>query len=132
MTWATRALDALDDERRQITIRVVDNDEIRALNREFRNKDNPTNVLSFPFEPIPGVEEDVLGDIVISAPVVLAEASEQDKSPEAHWAHMLIHGILHLGGYDHMTEIEAITMETREVQLLSALGFPNPYNNENC
>jgi probable rRNA maturation factor len=114
-----------------VVVRIVDEAESRGLNREYRGKDRPTNVLSFPFEPPPGVPEgaldDHLGDLVICAPVVLGEAAVQGKTPEAHWAHMVIHGVLHLLGRDHQNDAEAAEMEGREREILRRLGYPDPY-----
>jgi probable rRNA maturation factor len=114
-----------------LTVRIVDAAESRELNRSYRGKDRPTNVLSFPFEAPPGVPAEqtggLLGDLVICAPVVAAEADAQHKSRAAHWAHMVIHGLLHLLGYDHENEQQAQVMEARECQLLAGLGFPDPY-----
>jgi probable rRNA maturation factor len=110
-----------------ISIRVVDEEESRTLNREYRSKDKPTNVLSFPAELPAEVEPRLLGDIVICAPVVAAEAAAQGKTARAHWAHLVVHGTLHLLGYDHERSPEARRMETRETRILAGLGFPNPY-----
>ena len=106
----------------EITLRIVDAAESQALNRDFRGKDKPTNVLSFPMG-----EPDYLGDIVICAPVVAAEAVEQGKTARAHWAHMVVHGVLHLLGHDHIKDDEAEKMEALERKLLARLGFPDPY-----
>lgn len=114
-------------EEAQLTVRIVDEAEITELNRDYRGKDKPTNVLSFPFEAPPGVELPLLGDIVVCAEVVESEAQQQDKPLEAHWAHMVVHGTLHLLGYDHMTEDEAAEMEGLEIELLAGLGYANPY-----
>lgn len=114
-------------EEAQLTVRITDAAEITELNRDYRGKDKPTNVLSFPFEAPPGVELPLLGDIVICAQVVAEEAQQQGKPLEAHWAHMLVHGTLHLLGYDHMTEAEAAEMEGLEIELLAGLGYANPY-----
>jgi len=111
----------------ELAVRIVDEAEITALNRQYRGKDGATNVLSFPYEDMPGVDTEQLGDIVICAPVVAAEAVTQGKSLEAHWAHIVIHGVLHLLGHDHRREAEAQEMETLETGLLAALGFPDPY-----
>lgn len=111
----------------ELTIRIVDNSESQSLNHQYRGKDKPTNVLSFPFEVPEGIELDLLGDLVICAPVVKTEASEQEKPIIAHWAHMVIHGCLHLLGFDHITEEEALEMETLEIDILAKLGFNNPY-----
>jgi probable rRNA maturation factor len=106
--------------------------EGRALNRDYRGRDYPTNVLSFPFAEVPPealaeLGAPYLGDVAICAPVVQREADEQDKPLEAHWAHMVVHGVLHLAGHDHHEEAEAGIMETRERDILSGLGFPDPY-----
>lgn len=113
----------------EVTIRIVDLQEITELNQFYRQKAGPTNVLSFPFDMPDGVELDaaILGDIVICAEVVNNEAKEQNKAPEAHWAHMVIHGALHLIGYDHVTDDQANVMEALEVKLMRNLGYPNPY-----
>ena len=121
---------ALGDNHGAVTVRVVGADEIRALNRDYRDADKPTNVLSFPagkIEGLPPEESEPLGDIVICAEVVRAEASEQDKALEDHWAHMLVHGTLHLLGYDHVTDEQALEMEQLEVRVLAAGGVGNPY-----
>lgn len=111
----------------ELTIRIVDNQESQTLNHQYRNKDKPTNVLSFPFELPDGIELDLLGDLVICAPIVEQEAKQQNKPLIAHWAHMIIHGCLHLLGYDHINDNEAEEMETLEIKLLAQLGFNNPY-----
>ncbi|MEJ2310123.1 MAG: rRNA maturation RNase YbeY [Gammaproteobacteria bacterium] len=123
--WAAAA--RLDAGEASIVIRIVDKPESRRLNRDYRGKDKPTNVLSFPFEPPPGVPEAHLGDLVICAPVVLAQAREQHKTPEAHWAHMVVHGVLHLQGYDHQNSVQAEEMESMERRILESLGYPDPY-----
>lgn len=114
-----------------LVIRIVDEAESRALNRDYRGKDRSTNVLSFPFDAPPGVPAaetgGLLGDLVVCAPVVAREAAEQGKSLDAHWAHMVTHGVLHLLGYDHEDDDEAQAMEDRERELLAALGFSDPY-----
>ena len=131
--WVDAALKAaLHDMKKheqeyELTIRVVDEEESQSLNSQYRGKDNPTNVLSFPFEAPAEIELDLLGDLVICAPVVGKEATEQSKEEIAHWAHMVIHGTLHLQGYDHIEDEEAEAMEALEVKILSALGFPDPY-----
>jgi probable rRNA maturation factor len=113
----------------ELTIRIVDADEGADLNQRYRGRRGPTNVLSFPFEPPPGVGGfwPLLGDVVVCAPVVAREAAEQGKAVEAHWAHMVVHGVLHLIGYDHQEPAEAQTMETLETVILGGLGFPPPY-----
>ncbi len=111
----------------ELAVRIVGTDEIRQLNRTYRHKDVPTNVLSFPFDAPPGVDLPMLGDIAIAAPVVQTEAVEQGKDVEAHWAHMVVHGVLHLLGYDHIVDNEAQVMERLEIEVLAGLGYPNPY-----
>lgn len=125
-TW-TRAVLAECSEEAEVTIRIVSEAESAALNQQFRGRAGPTNVLAFPFDsPIP-LDLPLLGDVVICAPVVRREAQEQDKAVQAHWAHMVIHGSLHLLGYDHHTPYQAHHMESLEQTILAALGFPNPY-----
>jgi probable rRNA maturation factor len=111
----------------EVTVRIVDNSESQQLNFDYRGKDKPTNVLSFPFQCPPGIELPLLGDLVICAPVVMAEAAEQGKSLSAHWAHMVVHGSLHLLGFDHINDDDAQQMEAEEVTILQQLGFTNPY-----
>jgi probable rRNA maturation factor len=117
--WARVAL-RVDTE---VTIRIVDEDEARILNSTYRGKDYATNVLTFPLTETPHL----IGDIVICAPVVAVEAKVQHKSIEAHFAHLTIHGILHLHGYEHETEEQAALMESIEVTTLRKLGYANPY-----
>ncbi|AZZ90829.1 rRNA maturation RNase YbeY [Hahella sp. KA22] len=123
--WAQAALRETGD--REVTIRIVDAEESQELNAQYRGKDKPTNVLSFPFENPPGLTLPLLGDLVICAPVVFNEAVEQQKTAAAHWAHMVIHGMLHLQGYDHIIDEEAEVMESLETELVTSLGFPPPY-----
>ena len=123
--WAESAW--LGDSDTEITLRVVDDAESAELNATWRGKDYPTNVLSFPFEAPPGVPIELLGDLVICAGVVEKEAREQGKSLRAHWAHMVIHGMLHLQGHDHQDDSEAEAMEALETRLMQTLGFPAPY-----
>jgi probable rRNA maturation factor len=111
----------------ELSVRVVDEAEAAALNRRYRGRQGPTNVLSFPYQAAGGVDLPLLGDLVICAPVVAREAREQGKSLAAHWAHMVVHGTLHLLGYDHVREHEAAAMESLETQILQDLGFPDPY-----
>jgi probable rRNA maturation factor len=113
----------------QLGVRVVGSAESRRLNARYRGKDKPTNVLSFPPAPLPDLAADSrpLGDLVICAQVVRSEAREQRKPLEAHWAHLVVHGALHLVGYDHEREAEAKRMERREITVLRRLGFANPY-----
>ena len=114
----------------EVTIRVVDEAESHDLNLTWRGKVKPTNVLSFPFEAPPGIELPLLGDLVICRQVVEQEAAEQEKALEAHWAHMVIHGTLHLLGYDHIEDDEAEEMESLETEIMLALGYPDPYISE--
>lgn len=114
----------------EVTIRLVDVAESQELNHTYRGKDKPTNVLSFPFEAPPGIELPLLGDLIICRQVVEQEAQEQDKALEAHWAHMVIHGSLHLLGYDHIEDDEAEEMESLETEIMLALGYPDPYISE--
>lgn len=124
--WALAAL-AGSDAAVELVIRIVDAHESRALNGTYRGKDKPTNVLSFPFEAPPGVDCNHIGDLVVCAPVVQEEAREQGKPPHHHWAHMVVHGVLHLRGYDHVDERQAQAMETLEKHILATLGIPDPY-----
>jgi len=114
-------------EEAEVTIRIVDEAESQQLNFDYREKDKPTNVLSFPFQAPPGIELPLLGDLVICAQVVAREAEEQNKPLEAHWAHMVVHGSLHLLGFDHINDADAEEMEAEEVQILHDLGYANPY-----
>ena len=127
-SWAKSALDAKDIDCVEITIRLVDTPEMSELNENFRQKKGPTNVLSFPFgiERI-GNDSILLGDIVICNEIVSEQAKEQNKSLDAHWAHMVVHGILHLLGHDHVEDEDAKIMETLEIDILKKLNFPNPY-----
>ena len=130
--WALAAAEAAGGVVGDITLRIVDDEEIRVLNRDYRGKDKPTNVLSFPFDMPEGLPDDaiapLLGDIVICADVVRREAAEKNKTVEAHWAHMVIHGVLHLLGYDHIDDDDAEQMESLEILALAGQGFPDPYN----
>ena len=110
----------------ELSVRIVDEDEIRTLNRDYRNKDKTTNVLSFPMSD-EVLQVNMLGDIVICAGVVESEAESANKDCRAHWAHMLVHGFLHLLGYDHMTDQDAERMESLETEILEQLGFESPY-----
>ncbi len=124
--WVTRALRASEVETAEVTVRFVDAEEGQSLNRDYRGKDYATNVLSFPYEFPPTV----MGDLVVCLPVVVREAAEQGKALEAHFAHMLVHGLLHLQGYDHEEDDEAEAMEAEERVILAALGYPDPYAGE--
>jgi len=124
--WVAAALAARMPEA-ELTIRIVDEVESEQLNQQYRHKSGPTNVLSFPFETDLPMEIPLLGDIVICAPVVVREALEQHKDLSSHWAHMVLHGTLHLLGYDHISDSDADKMEQTEIQLMQQLGFSNPY-----
>jgi probable rRNA maturation factor len=112
-----------------LTIRIVDKNEMTELNSTYRKKNKPTNVLSFPFDMPDEFEEEIplLGDIIICAEVIEEEAATQEKTLEAHWAHMVIHGVLHLLGHDHEKDHDADIMEAEEINILQTLGFNNPY-----
>ena len=127
--WATAAVQPQSDEV-EMTVRIVDEAESHALNLNYRGKDRPTNVLSFPFECPDEVELPLLGDLVICRQVVEREAQDQDKPLMAHWAHMVVHGSLHLLGYDHIEDDEAEEMESLETQIMTELGFADPYLSE--
>lgn len=126
--WAKTTL-AKQIKAAEIAIRIVDVNEMTTLNATYRHKNGPTNVLSFPFAISEEIDIDIpiLGDIVICADIVNQEAKEQGKLTEAHWAHMIVHGIFHLLGYDHETDEEATAMETLEIDIMHTLGFNNPY-----
>jgi probable rRNA maturation factor len=123
--WVRTALRGL--EAAELTIRVVDREESREFNRRYRGKDAPTNVLSFPADLPAEVGINLLGDILICAPLVGEEAREQGKAEQAHWAHLTIHGVLHLLGHDHQEAADAEVMEGIEIALLESLGIANPY-----
>jgi probable rRNA maturation factor len=121
--WVSAAL----QRKASVTLRIVDQEEGRALNRDYRGKDYPTNVLTFAY----GEEEGRLsGDIVLCAPVVEKEAHDQGKDLFAHYAHLVVHGMLHMQGYEHETDAEALEMEALEVEILGKLGFNDPYTSE--
>ncbi|MCP4695514.1 MAG: rRNA maturation RNase YbeY [Gammaproteobacteria bacterium] len=127
--WVNAALDNAryrPEKQVQITVRIVDEPEGKRLNETWRHRQGPTNVLSFPFDDSPG-DAPLLGDIVICAPVAAREAREQHKPATAHWAHLVVHGSLHLLGYEHEGEKQTAAMEALEVYTLQQLGYPNPY-----
>ena len=132
--WVQRALaheaQTEDFPETEITIRIVDEAESHELNLTYRGKDKPTNVLSFPFEVPEGIELPLLGDLIICRQVVEKEAQEQQISLESHWAHLAIHGTLHLLGYDHIEDAEAEEMEGLETEIMQSLGFEDPYISE--
>lgn len=114
-------------ENAELTIRITDQEESQYLNNLYRHKDKPTNVLSFPFESPIEMETPLLGDLVICKQIVEAEAQEQNKTLQSHWAHMIVHGCLHLLGYDHIDDEDAQEMEDLEIEIMKDLGFENPY-----
>ena len=123
--WAATALRGR--EAAELTIRLVGEEESRELNHRYRGRDAATNVLSFPADLPPEVDVPLLGDIVLCAPLVASEAAAQGKRPDDHWAHLVIHGVLHLLGHDHLEADEAEAMESLEVELLRSLGIADPY-----
>lgn len=125
--WVETALAGRASDDAELTIRIVSKQESQSLNHQYRGKDKPTNVLSFPFEVPEGLTLPLLGDLVICADVVSAEAAEQAKPLHAHWAHMVVHGCLHLLGYDHIDDAEAEEMESLEICILNTLGIDDPY-----
>jgi probable rRNA maturation factor len=125
--WVAAALHSQELKLAEVSIYIVDEEEGQELNEQYRGKDYPTNVLSFPADIAEEVGTPLLGDLVICAPVVEHEAKEQGKTLQAHWAHMLVHGTLHLLGFDHIEDEEAETMETLETQIVTGLGYPAPY-----
>ncbi|HKQ30613.1 MAG TPA: rRNA maturation RNase YbeY [Burkholderiales bacterium] len=125
--WARAALTGLRRRRVSVTLRLIGKRESTTLNGRFRRKHKPTNVLSFPFDAPPGTRSDLLGDVAICVEVVRREARDQGKPERAHWAHMVVHGIMHLRGYDHHDDKQAAVMEAKETRILRGLGFPNPY-----
>jgi len=124
--WAVAALGARGTGC-EMALQLVSAQRMRVMNRRYRGKDKPTNVLSFPAAPSPGVRPKPLGDVLICPAVLRREADAQGKSEQAHWAHLVVHGTLHLVGYDHEEDADAARMERREIAVLKKLGFANPY-----
>ena len=128
--WVTAAMRSESVQLEQ-TICVVDEAQSRELNRRFGGRDNATNVLAFPADS-DYLDYDCLGDLGLCAPLVVAQARQQNKAVSAHWAHLVVHGMLHLQGYDHQNDAEANAMEALEVEILDTLGYTNPYNDQDC
>lgn len=127
LKWLKETLVSEQHGDTELTIRFVDEKESADLNEQYRHKKGSTNILSFPFDAPAEVELNLLGDLIICAEVVRKEATEQKKEELAHWAHMVVHGTLHLLGYDHLTDEQASVMETKEIKILSQLGYTDPY-----
>jgi probable rRNA maturation factor len=132
-SWINAALNAGPSaEHNEVSVRLVDTEEMRTLNANFRDKEGSTNVLSFPTCLPEEVDTPLLGDIVVCVPVVRAEAQQQGKSLNAHWAHMMVHGTLHLLGYDHIKESEAKDMEALETAIMQHLNYDCPYQDSDA
>lgn len=127
LKWLSETLSFENHSDTEITIRFVSENESAELNQQYRHKKGSTNILSFPFESPAEIELELLGDLVICSDVVKQQAKEQNKEELTHWAHMVVHGTLHLLGYDHLTEAEANIMEEKEIKILSQLGYTDPY-----
>lgn len=127
--WISTALTSRTDNA-EITVRIVDETESATLNENYRHKKGATNIISFPYKSNHHSHTALMGDMVICAPIVVNEAKQQNKSITGHWAHLTIHGTLHLLGYDHVIDEQAIRMETLEIKLLKSLGFSNPYQEQ--
>jgi len=127
LSWLKKILEVEQHGDAELTIRFVDEKESTELNEQYRRKKGSTNVLSFPFDGPDEVELNLLGDLVICADVVKKEATQQSKEELSHWAHMVVHGTLHLLGYDHLTDEQADIMENKEIKILSQLGYADPY-----
>ena len=125
--WVDCALKSVQKRAVSITVRVVTREEMQSLNVRFRGQNSATNVLSFPTDNLGSQHRGVSGDIAVCSVIVQTEAQEQNKAADAHWAHIIIHGVLHLCGYDHITDAVATDMESLEVLILRQLGFPDPY-----
>ena len=127
LKWVQETLNVENHGDAELTIRFVDENESAELNQQYRHKTGSTNVLSFPFEAPAEVELNLLGDLIICSDIVKQQANEQKKEELAHWAHMVVHGTLHLLDYDHLTDAEADVMEVKEIKILSQLGYSDPY-----
>jgi probable rRNA maturation factor len=125
--WAQAALIS-PVAKTEVNIRLVKSAESAALNKKFRHKNGPTNILSFSYRPVPGEDTEMLGDLVICAELVAQEAQVENKAVLAHWAHLTVHGLLHLQGYDHEKSRDAAVMERLEADILQTLGFADPYH----
>lgn len=128
--WVDAALEGVDQDT-EIVVRIVDEQESAELNEQYRHKQGPTNILSFPVEVPEGIELNLLGDLVVCAPILEKEALEQHKALADHWAHIIVHGVLHLLGYDHSEDDEAEFMENKEITILNKLNIKNPYLQDN-
>ena len=128
--WVDAALEGFNQDT-EIVVRIVDEQESDELNEQYRHKSGPTNILSFPVEVPEGIELNLLGDLVVCAPVLEKEALEQHKTLNDHWAHIIVHGVLHLLGYDHLDDEEAELMENKEIAILKQLTIKNPYLQDN-
>jgi probable rRNA maturation factor len=129
--WAATAYGKVAEEQAELTVRIVDEDDGRQFNEQYRKQETATNVLSFPFEDPPNVRTNILGDIVACAPVISREAQEQGKTLHAHWAHLIVHGVLHLCGYHHEVNDDAQIMQRLETEIVEHLGFSNPHSHLN-
>jgi probable rRNA maturation factor len=128
--WVDAALEGFNQDT-EIVVRIVDEQESAELNEQYRHKQSPTNILSFPVEVPEGIELNLLGDLVVCAPVLEKEALEQHKALTDHWAHIIVHGVLHLLGYDHIDDDDAELMESKEITILNKLHIKNPYIQDN-
>jgi probable rRNA maturation factor len=124
--WVDAALTELNRDT-EIVVRIVDEQESAELNEQYRHKQGPTNILSFPVEVPEGIDLNLLGDLVVCAPVLEREALQQQKTLNNHWAHIIVHGVLHLLGYDHINDDDAEVMENTEIKILQQLNISNPY-----
>ena len=127
LSWLKETLEFEQYGDAELTIRFVNEEESAELNQQYRHKQGSTNILSFPFESPAEIDLNLLGDLVICSSIVEKQAVEQNKNELAHWAHMVVHGTLHLLGYDHLNDVDADVMETKEIKILSKLGYSDPY-----